>query len=194
MEKKALVHKIGEFYYFTTDEEIKEPCWALIFPETGDLTPKLRYISNIPQNPKYFDIGNNAIFRHICKKIVATTNSELWYKERYNVKNAFSGIGIIPELFILTYISAYNADKPITEVMLEYDEMYSEVSDYERKMGFPILRLNTDGSVIWSLKEEKMYTREEMNKALSDWTIKWSGRDISFTEELKEWFDKHYPQ
>lgn len=62
--------------YFTSDEEIKEPCWIIASSlSEGD---KLLYVENIPDNPKYFNMkGGYALFRSICKKIVATTDSNL---------------------------------------------------------------------------------------------------------------------
>jgi hypothetical protein len=133
------------------------------------------------------------------RKIAATTNSELWYKERYNVKNAFSGIGVIPDSFITAYISAYNADKPITQVMLEYEENTSCAHIHIPGENLPyqpfLLKLNTNGSVIWSLKEEKMYTRKEVRngciKALANCKHL---KLISQIGEFDKWFDKNYPQ
>jgi hypothetical protein len=118
-------------------------------------------------------------FREQCKKIIATTDSELG--------NDGSKIWIqapqIPESFIIAYIEAFNKKTPITEVNVEYDELIKmrngveckfESTDYiinvkvnqatyklNKQQGFvKRLKLRPDNTII--ISPSKTYTREEV--------------------------------
>lgn len=134
------------------------------------------------------------------------------------------GTDKIPQSFIDTYIKAYNEGKKITEVLVEGEfrtairkdgcpfEKQSENGAYmaHDEHGWEILypehtirfenftpKLNSAGEVEWSLKEERMYTREDMEKAYDvrkpDYRG-YPGLEKSYLEEKKEWFNKNYPQ
>lgn len=128
-------------------------------------------------------------------KIVATTNPELWHTYADKLVRDYHPekvIAHIPDSFIQTYIKAYNEGKPITQVMLEYDEVPPHIS----KDPFPIC-INSDGSVIWSVEEEKLYTRQDMMDcgfavylAMFHKEIKTPVGNVAYVE----WFNKNYPQ
>lgn len=119
--RKTPIEVIGNDYgnhhlYLTSSEEIKEGDWFL----SDDR-------NHISETPKYrveqcIAIENGWIYGSIdkmgqghnpdwSKKIVATTDKSLRLPE-------------IPESFIQAYIKAYNEGKPITEVLVEYEEFF----------------------------------------------------------------------
>lgn len=185
--------------YFTTDEEIKEPCWIIAIRES-DGKEMLLYIENIPDNPKYFDMkGGYALFRHLCRKIVATTNPELWdIKHRFQSEgaNSFShllpdnGVPKIDTPFIEAYIKAYNEGNPIKEVLLELATSYTENELYKVEVHYKHqLKLKSNGSVIIHPVKERVYTREEFRAAVRQAWIYSSG-----FVKFEEWFNKNYSE
>lgn len=155
-----------QHFYLTIDKEIKEPCWVLMFPETGDKAdiPQLKYVENVPENPKYFDMrGGYAIFRYICKKIVATTNEELWDITSHPKGFIQLKVPKIPTSFIEQYIKLYNEGSPIKEIRLEtcvaIDCVYPDFCkckdipeilecEYGKQSNSGLLKLTPDGCVI----------------------------------------------
>lgn len=65
--------------------------------------------------------------------------------------------------------------------------------DTEKKDSYK-LKLNSQGSVIWSLKEEKMYSHKEVREILGLAKIYCDNITYCTGSALKEWFDKNYPQ
>jgi len=96
--------------YFTTDEEIKEGDWC------------------VWDNVLYKQHGLNT--NNDYKKIVATTNPELWknkwtsgeYEPSTPFQSITQGIPKIDIPFIEAYIKAYNEGNMITSVFLEIEE------------------------------------------------------------------------
>lgn len=195
--------------YFTTDEEIKEPCWVIATREK-DGKEMLLYIENIPNNPKYFDMrGGYALFRNLCRKIVATTNPELWdirYKFQSEGANSFShllpdnGIPKIDTPFIEAYIKAYNEDNPIKEVLLELAISYTENELHKVEVHYKHqLKLKPNGSVIIHPVKKRMFTEEDMFKAYSEEcrvASPFGNQGLSRSEERnwQEWFSKSFPE
>lgn len=186
---------MGQYFhiYLTTDEEIKD--WMLYQDE------KVAYAKNIEYMPK--STPAIAYQRNGWRKIVATSNSELWAKNLIGAgmdKVRAGGIARIPESFVKAYISAYNAGSPIKQVMLEYEEQVKPqredipfekakvfVTDYKRP------KLNSDASVIWSLKEEKMYSRQDLVGILAKYDN--DNHLLPFNRRsIEEWLDMRYPQ
>lgn len=80
--------------YIVNDDEIKEGEW--FYSESSN---------TITQNYKLF-IGKNNIIA--CKKIIASTDKSL-------------NLSTVSDYFIAYYIEAYNRAKPITDVLVEYE-------------------------------------------------------------------------
>jgi hypothetical protein len=173
--------------YITSDEQIQE----------GDL-----------QEGDYFLAGNVLLRykneysikfsgKNEKRKIVATTNPDLQaYKWELGAPPSTikQGLPSIPTDFIEAYVQAQGK---ITEVVIEY-EYANEGYSNEGKPALK-LKLNPDGTIIWKLKEEKMYTRQEVEK------IAFDSYDYGFDEGLDhmewskgarfyEWFNKKYPE
>lgn len=175
--------------YFTDNSEIKEGDWILN-PLRGDW-------EIITKADEKFLRGNG---EHGAKKIIATTNKELWETEtlidgatlgKAHAGRRYKGtisLASIPISFIKTYIKSYNDGSIIKQVKLEIALAlnYSKEEHLEKK-----LKLNSDGSVIILPEEEKIYTREEMFEAIKAWEH-WYHLEAT-SASIKDWFDKNYP-
>ena len=138
-EHYSPMKEMGDTYkhiYFTSDEEIKEPCWAINM--NGDT---LYYIDEVTPH-------NITIINSNWNKVIATTNPELYTITKANNQGMtmtdYLVIGRIGDDFIEAYIKSYNEGKPITEVFLEY----TSSSDGRLDKNAPKLRSN--GTVIIS--------------------------------------------
>lgn len=189
---------IPQHLYLTTDEEIKAKDWII---HTGQGLCKVYKISESSENDLVISLPDGTfpfISRRNGRKIVATTNPELWGNPRSSVDGEYKsgeGVGKIPSSFIEEY-----AKNPVTEVLLEVIKehqhgcgtFYSHKTNHFNNCGpkctfnNPILKLSSEGVVIIVPKQQKIYTREEV------WTIL-KRAAIKGHDELKEWFDKNYP-
>jgi hypothetical protein len=184
--------------YFTSDEEIKD--WYIYQKTVAQVTPKaLKTLLNHPTISPPWKEG---------RKIVATTNPDLWRntyidqrgRTQPDLKNIL--IPKIPTDFIKVFVEAQGK---ITEVMLEYNEPYQnckygcdiiQATECTKQGCGYSLELNPDSTVIWSLAEERMYTRDEFKKAIRD-TL-WGAKGHSPMSEqdytdFDKWFNKTYP-
>ncbi|MEI6186967.1 MAG: hypothetical protein WCP46_00500 [Alphaproteobacteria bacterium] len=195
-EHYSPMKEMGDSYkhlYFTSDEEIKEGDWFI----------NLLY-NTVKQ-------ASNWIYVSTCKKIVATTNPELFKNTKYNMdmaKNSwFNALHraespiLIPRIgddFVEAYIKAYNEGHPITEVMLDYtfDAVKQWIGHTSRENYRPKLRSN--GTVIISPVVEKMYSKDELLDIITDYEMRMSGYKEKSKEWYKEridaWLRNHYPQ
>lgn len=136
--------------YFTTDEEIIGGGPVLFFKDG---------IANsiIPKSYK----PDADYDRTILKKIVATTNPELWYKGEKHDNGLCTNIwgGGIPKIgedFVDAYVKAQSS---ITEVMLECRRVsLSNDKKILQSIEYPV-RISSDGCIIWSPVEERTYTK-----------------------------------
>lgn len=175
MLQEKTVHYNPQHLYFTSDEEIKKGDWCIGEDEGGVNVHQCKIVHNCKA------IG--------CKKIIATTNPELWATkdvlsivQRKGLTNHYpiekpTGIGRIGDDFVEAYIKAYNEGHPITEVMLEYEEEVNErLSEHPLSCKFgevvykQTLKLRSNGTVIIFPVVEKMYSKQEIITKLSEFT------------------------
>ncbi len=95
------------------------------------------------------------------------------------------GIPKIPEDFIYCYINRYNGDAKIERVWLMQDSI-TNTRNHTEKYQVLFIKTNADGSVIWKLKEEILYTRDEVRNACI--------RALGNLGQFDEWFDKYYAE
>ena len=145
--------------YIISDDEIKE----------GDWVYQDRFYEEKPVPIMQFsskDLVTNANESELCKKVIASTDSEL--KITKSATGVTDGgrertfysdklLPQIPESFIKAYIKAYNEGKPITEVDLEMDGDESPAWSGMWKY-WPKTR--PDNTVI--VHQSKMYSRNEV--------------------------------
>lgn len=177
--------------YLTNDEEIKEGDWYIFAKELHKAIASTVKIANIDLR-----LGNP------YNKVMATTNPELnFYESETTMTPWLPTIAKIPDSFIQSYIKAYNEEKPIKEVILEYEEKVKNVEGTTRIFVTDYIRpkLNVDGSVIWSLKEEKMYSADTIKEIISDvlWELSVKDFENMTTQEqvanyANKWFDRNY--
>ena len=130
--------------YITSDEEIKEGDWRVVFLEHNCITP----------------IGVNQ--EGVGKKIIATTDRSLsihWNKQDYK------SLPFIPQSFITHYITEYNKGNVITKVMIEYNIIPFSKDAPDRDRGDGSIRINSDNTInIKSIKEN--WKRREVSNLI----------------------------
>ncbi len=145
--------------YITIDEEIKEGDWFI-----ANQAPRL--CIKVEKDTKYpfVTLQDGEEISHFWTwktKIVATTNSELWWQGLRNEADSVRKPLIPPihQSFIDIFINSYNKGEIIKEVVLEIEiiDKTKEWSNFNN----PLinlkeqLKLNFDGSVIIKLKEDE---------------------------------------
>lgn len=148
-----------------------------------------------------------------CKKIVATTNPELWEKfepvfkgmsgihEIWKNKVIRKGIPKIGDDFVQAYVREQGM---IKEVMLEYEHFagYADANEPMNSNGDIYipgkLKLHPNGTVIISPVKQQLFNRQQVLSILEHYdrifkldTFAYT-QAPSFTE--KQWFDKNYPE
>lgn len=171
--------------YFITDEYAKKGEWVY-----DPIRNKLRKINE--------DLTEKSNFG--AKKIIATTNPELWYKGPFNEALQRKTYGDIPKIdtsFVKAYVREHGK---IDKVLLEYEKIFFQTGSTE--LGSAIgytdieLKLKSNGSVIVHRVKEKTYTRDEVEKIAvhahsHGYNLCLGASDML---EFKEWFSKNYPE
>lgn len=185
--------------YFTTDEKTKQ----------GD-------IAYDPAMNSWGINGNS--WNPNNKKIVATTNSEIWYKGEFNEALQRKTFGDVPKIdneFIQSYIDAYNSGKPIEKVLLEKNTPVCQCDTIDKIIKCPYacnggedcnapnpnddfyglrLKLNSDGSVvihpIISIKEQ--FKKDMIGAYCKRFEDSKGKVPISIVLDAIDWFDKNY--
>jgi len=142
--------------YFINDEEIKDEEWFVQFNN-----------ANEPVDVRQADSSKLNDFREypynkFCKKIIATTDPELYYKQQNgHLGQAIIQVPQIPQSFIESYCK-----KPVDKVMVEYD-YYADgkISILDRIM---IPKLTSNNEIIIHHIEEKMYSETELIQFVLD--------------------------
>lgn len=101
-------------------------------------------------------------------KIIATTDASLMKQDYFNDgrKAGMEQVPQIPQSFIEEYISEYNKDNQIKEVMVEYnfrEWLAGEVGDNEIWANEEILKLSKDNTITIT-KVKDSYSKEEVEK------------------------------
>lgn len=134
--------------YIISDDEIKNGDWYI----NGEFINQAK--SNIPYT------------KYIKGKIVATTDTSLFFDRPYRTNYGGSKATMlpqIPESFLQAYIKSYNEGKPITEVDLEmrFDGMIDNFTTGLAIESY-VIKTRPDNTVI--VNQSKIYTREEVKQ------------------------------
>lgn len=157
---------------------------------------------------EYVHSGSTQSPKHLCKKVVATTNANIWDLKGDGMRFTHIGIAKIPIDFTEAYIREQGA---ITEIMLKYDKFICDQSDpkfegvgegYMLNRGYveygyySQLKLRPNGTVIIHPVKQKTYTRDEVKQMLGNY-----GTDVAMAVINKlpipyygDWMDKRYPE
>lgn len=148
-----------------------------------------------------------SVFKSECKKIIATTDNSIKYPlDPTNVDIALDDFSlkyrILPQpshSFIGKFIKHHNVEKPITDVMVEYDDIMSKeiffdgISDFKKKKIGEKLKINTKDNTITIKKVKDTWNREEVTELLFDaltsdgpgaYNMGWSA------EEANKWIEE----
>lgn len=174
--------------YIVSDEEIKEGDYAIYLTENKVF--------------KIQEITDKGVLAQRWKKIIATTDTNLWLQGAKSAsKGPIYNIAKIPESFIFLYIKAYNEEKQIKEVSVEYERTFACHDSALDARYWDKLKLTSQGEIIIHLVEERLYTIEEMRDAswqgyCFDYKLPHIGTKAFKNEKQKfdEWFDKNYPK
>lgn len=171
--------------YFLSDEEIKDGDWFLT-----DIRNRVSDNNGIPiwELKQCSKVSNEWIFctdddglgynPNWSKKIIATTDSSLRHfvdDSTYNIKGeVYKRLPQPSPEFIQAFIEAYNSGKPITKVLVEYNEIChkchnlrenktccSPVKEYHKNNHEYVLKLK-DNQIIIKKIEERMYSELEV--------------------------------
>jgi len=162
------------YLYFTTDEEIKNSDWFL---EWDNIDKRYSLHQCKPNGWQ----AQKATRLKTCRKIVATTNPDLW-STGYNIKGDVTSIPV-PKIG-LDFVEAFVREQgAIKEVNLEY-ELYP-YAPIAGSIDQEFLKLHSNGTVIIHPIKEKMYTKfqvEQYCRKLHFLCPKW------FNEQFDDWF------
>ena len=205
------IHTTGQHLYILSDQEIKEGDWYFYGNRFDE--KELNQFKN--------GIDSTAFLKEQkIKKIIATTNSELWKIKHDCTCGATTYEGcseclelLIPKIpidFVERYAKEYNKGKQITSVMLEYESMWkrddgeiskiSEFNDPNISGRFHIIpKIRSNNTVIISPVEERKYTREEvfefgkliLNTFHSEGRTQ-NGKDRLPVVKFGEWFERSF--
>lgn len=196
--------------YFTDNSEIKEGDWFIIVIDSISHVRKCEKV----EGTQIRDNQNSSINQAHAKKVITTTNKELWETEtivdgatlgKAHAGRRYKGtisLASIPISFIETYIKSYNDGSPIKQVKLEQipETVYHNDPPFKRygqhKTGKTLLKLNPDGSVIILPNEEVTFTLQDMEACFAEGVH--AGRAIDSLPtprvRFKKWINKNFPQ
>lgn len=179
--------------YITSDEEIKEGDWYI------DDTNTIR--QSVTSDGDYWSR------RKDYKKIIATTDKSIAVqKDSITICSGKSRINtyptektIIPSPspeFVQAYIKAYNAGKPITDVMVEYTPTTETVYELgiDCSVVVPILKVDSNNCITIT-KVKDSWTKEEviaiLHKYLDDSSTKNEAFHKILEEQLNQWIEQN---
>ncbi len=159
---------------------------------------------------EYLDKTQHPWEEFACKKIIATTDPDLYFYSETEI-NGFAGhhqIAQIPKLFMHLFVKRFNELDPINQVLVEYAEVNKiktcvgmkgkPATPIYEMIGEIMLILNDDNTVNISVAEQKTYTRDEVieiagRAAVFGHDQNTSGKYIS-QMKFKEWLNENFPE
>ena len=142
--------EVAQHLYITSDEEINEGDWCY--------NSKRKSI----ELGKYMIGTNEFIF---CKKIIATTDTSLKVIKLSNLGENWKDISLPKpsQEFIQYFIEEYNKGNIITDVLVEYEEVYQpyfENKEFHRNATKYQLKINSKNTITIH-KQKDSWSREE---------------------------------
>jgi hypothetical protein len=150
--------------YIITDDEIKESEFGVNL-SSGSLFKVLK-VRNEGYDVEWItggNIGNNIEFNSIAepKKIIATTNTSLNEESRFNGKAWENLLPQPSKSFINKFIEEYNKGNIITDILVEYNDIYSDLFE---------LKVNPKDNTITIKKIKNSWNRKEVhNLMMQSW-------------------------
>ncbi len=211
MKKTHKIIKVGEYLYVLSDDEIKE----------GDLEEK--WVLCVGTHERNSHPDSQGIFINPvrkrgkedtckeCRKIVATNDPRLLEKldtPEAKAQSVAKKEAYIPESIKHLVTVNYPAKLPdsliqdfvdsngtLDEIEVEYEEVHDGYELYSDNVKYKErLKLNPSGEIIWSPKEQKMYTRQDLLNLADDL---WNTDQESLYKRYKsslDYMNRNYPQ
>ena len=175
MEKKCKIIYLNNFIYILNEDEIKEGDWFI-----GD---------NISIKQCTLNNGGNINFKGgwysgstNCKKIIATTDTSLNYIEHDDTVPYPKGVQIrLPQpsqQFTTKYIEEYNKGNVITDVLVEYEQDYTNRNCSTCSLG-------TDGTCELNLEKKCCSSTNNVTKHGDYWISCLDGEEDSEIYKIK---------
>ena len=186
--------------YIISNDEIKEGDWVVY-------ENKMIYQNNYGEISSV--IGDEDSIRKYCKKIIATTDESLYYKDSSKNPKQYMGSYIsmtfgenLPQpsqQFIEKYIEEYNKGNVITDVLVEYENIYidsfgttiiqheKDSDSYLKQCTFvnSKLKINPKNNTITIKKLQETYNKKELCQILEKYTsFLWSEVGIHYPISL----------
>lgn len=192
--------KIGQYLYFTTDDEIKEGDWVIAKNSNLLRLEKVKMVNHLGNNSILLDSGYD-VTPNTLLKIIATTNPDLWGYKTTGSHGAHAplrstrevvGVPKIPTDFIEAYVREQGK---IKEVLIEYDELNQRSADsFDLEVYTSYrLKLRSNGTVIIHRVKEKMYTKQELFEAFISGYANASLPSEKLNQFFDQWFNENHP-
>lgn len=146
--------------YIISNEEIKEGDWFVL--RNKEIKKCYKAINQYEVSYDLVENQYDLESRAFCKKIIATTNPELWRFEFSEDRVAKIGID-----FVERFVKEWNKGNKIEKVMVEYESVWFEGDDNPNNCKEE-LKLRSNGTVIISPIEEKKYSKYHINMAIRE--------------------------
>lgn len=175
----------AQHLYILSDEEIKEGDWRLVNV-------------SIVKDKEEWIVTNKSGFKDIQYKIIATTDTSLWeHDDTVPYPKTRPALPQPSSQFIQKFIEEYNAGRPITKVMVEYENVQIYPQSGRDFQGNEIyedrLKINLKDNTITIRKVKDTWNREEIisliKKSKSDFPLH---RGIQILDlELDKWIEEN---
>ena len=202
---------INQHLYIISDDEIKEGDWVY----ENNLNTETNIYQVYKRNNKLGIFRFRNVFVELsksnCKKIIATTDTSLIEESRLMRECYSLKIGQPSQQFIQKYIEEYNKGNVITDVLVEYENIYIDAFDtviiqhekdtdsYLKQCKFisSNLKINPKDNTITIKKVKDSYTREEVielcKQAFIDGTYSggFGPNEKTINNETEKWIEEN---
>lgn len=179
----------SQHLYFLSDEEIEKGDWCLLDRNVGQSTGYvvLQCVEADVENGEYtFKEDGNLFTTGRCEKIIATTDTSLYHRDFESNTNCDSLYPQPSQQFIEKYIESYNTGNPITEVLVEYEQIQDPILSFPSKLDIFKFKINPDNTI--NIREKKdSWNREEVIELLKKLVT-----DCNDNEELCTHYNGEY--
>ncbi len=200
----------AQHLYILSDDEIKEGDWYYHPEIAQEYTIIHKNVESIGLHPTQgvFQWKNttNEWYKK-AKKIIATTNPELWISNKaYKSRGSNETVPykeFIPKIsldFVEAYIKAYNKGQMIKEVMVEYTYEFRKSQGGSDRTA--VIKVSSNGTISITSIEERKYTLQEVSDLLASEYDNYlnylldnnrsSTKGEKYYLSFKDWFNKNY--
>jgi len=173
---------IPQHLHIISNDEIKEDDYYILF------TDKALTVLRCTGDGDYFD----------CKKIIATTDTSLNYETPFYGMDADNNFPQPSQQFITKYIEEYNKGNIITDVLVEYEEIYNDYGETDifdlvctNHSKISRIKINPKDNTITIKKLKDSWNREEVIENLITMHINLYGADKYQLDKVNQWIEEN---